>query len=133
MRILTAILFLSFFIRCSEIGQPNSFRGNEAKEKLILAAEIGDYAAYKAVFTEQGLTGSDLENRTTEEVLNATLINLTVIDLDSSKFYTKAKIGECETVLQTYGVLLKISSYITYSTFDECDFSSAGIIATKKK
>jgi len=121
------------YFNCSEIDQPNSYRGNEAKTKLLLAAEIGDYATYKAVFTEQGLSGANLENRTNEEVINATLINLTVFELDSSKFYSKAKVSECEFVLQTYGLLLKISSYITYSAVDECDFSSSGVIATKKK
>ncbi|EIE01470.1 TIGR04452 family lipoprotein [Leptospira licerasiae] len=133
MRIIAVIILLNSFYYCSEIGQPNSFRGNEAKAKLILAAEIGDYAAYKEVFTEQGLTGATLESRTNEEVLAATAINLTLFDLDNSKFYPKSKISECEFSLETYGVLLRISSYITYSAFEECDFSSSGVISTKKK
>ncbi|TGM87909.1 TIGR04452 family lipoprotein [Leptospira licerasiae] len=133
MRSILSLFLINILLNCSEIGQPNSYRGNEAKTKLLLAAEIGDYAAYKALFTEQGLTGSNLESRTNEEVITATAINLTLFDLDSSKFYPKNKVGECEFSLESYGMLLKISSYVIYSAFEECDFSSSGVIATKKK
>lgn len=133
MRNLVLSLLILTLFNCSEIGQPNSYRGNEAKTKLLLAAEIGDYATYREVFTEQGLSGANLENRVNEEVINATLINLSLFELDSSKYYSKSKVSECEFVLQSYGILLKITSYITYSAFDECDFSSSGVIATKRK
>ncbi|MCR1795351.1 TIGR04452 family lipoprotein [Leptospira sp. id769339] len=133
MRSIVVFVFINILINCSEIGQPNSYRGTEAKTKLLIAAEIGDYAAYKALFTEQGLTGAELENRTKEEVVTATAINLTLFDLDSSKFYPKSKVSECKFSLETYGNLFKISSYVTYSAFEECDFSATGVIATKKR
>ncbi|EIE01325.1 MULTISPECIES: TIGR04452 family lipoprotein [Leptospira] len=119
-------LLYSFLVNClvvDTLGLTDTYKGDEAKKRLINAAMVGDYLTANAAFTAQGKTGSELESYVIADVLYASFIDELVFKVDESKYYKKRDVEDCATVIRSFGVLTDFDSFTTYLSSDYCNIS----------
>ncbi|WP_244283115.1 TIGR04452 family lipoprotein [Leptospira neocaledonica] len=102
------------------LGLTDTYKGDEAKKKLLDAAKIGDYLTANSYFTDQGYTGSQLSSLVATQVLTASFIDEAVFNLDESKYYKKKDVDNCAQVIQFSGVALDYDSFTVYLTNRTC-------------
>ncbi|TGK39798.1 TIGR04452 family lipoprotein [Leptospira andrefontaineae] len=102
------------------VGLTETYRGDEAKKKLIGAARVGDYLMADIAYQEDGYTGEELISRTLLDVIMASLINETVMSLNESRYYRKREVNECAKVLSYSGPIFDFDSFVIYSFNSTC-------------
>ncbi|PJZ49189.1 TIGR04452 family lipoprotein [Leptospira saintgironsiae] len=117
------ILSVANCVAVDTLGITDTYKGDEAKKKLLAAAKIGDYLTANAAFTEQGYTGSQLDSLVATQVITASIIDEAVFSLDESKYYKKKDVDNCAQVIQFLGVALDYDSFTTYLTNRTCRLS----------
>lgn len=125
-RITINLLILFAITNCvavDTLGFTDTYKGDEAKKKLLAAAKIGDYLTANAYFTDQGETGSELESHVLSQVILASFIDEVVFNIDGSKYYKKKDVDNCAQVIQFLGVALDYDSFTTYLTNRTCRLS----------
>ncbi|EMJ97188.1 TIGR04452 family lipoprotein [Leptospira sp. WS58.C1] len=117
------ILMLLFVLNCiavDTLGITDTYKGDEAKEKLLAAAKVGDYLTATEYFTDQGYTGAELDSYVMAQVILASFINETVFNLDESKYYKKKDVDDCAQVIQFLGVVADYDSFTSFMTNRTC-------------
>lgn len=117
------VLSIGFITNCliwDAVGLTETYRGDEAKKKLIGAAKVGDYLMADIVYKADGYTGDELISRTLVDVIMASLINETVISLNESRYYRKRDVNECAKVLSYSGPVFGFDSFVIYSFNTTC-------------
>ncbi|MGJ4747631.1 TIGR04452 family lipoprotein [Leptospira sp. SA-E8] len=133
-RIYITIMIILSVINCvavDTLGLTDTYKGDEAKKKLLAAAKIGDYLTANAAFTEQGYTGSQLDSLVATQVITASIIDEAVFSIDESKYYKKKDVDNCAQVIQFLGVALDYDSFTTYLTNRTCRLSPNDMILDK--
>ncbi|PKA15660.1 TIGR04452 family lipoprotein [Leptospira haakeii] len=131
------VLSIGFITNCliwDAVGLTETYRGDEAKKKLIGAARVGDYFLADSTNKADGYTGDELISRTLLDVIMASLINETVISLNESRYYRKRDVNECAKVLSYSGPIFDFDSYVMYSFNSTCNLRPDNeIIDTRPK
>ncbi|TGK01305.1 TIGR04452 family lipoprotein [Leptospira langatensis] len=128
---ITILLLMNIAINCLIVdatGLTNTYKGDEAKRRIINAAKSGDYLTAHAAFAAQGYTGSDLELMTLVDILLASAIDGAVINIDSSRYYKKGDVHACEVQIALLGVQLDTDSFSTYLFSPACELHPDGEI-----
>ncbi|TGK07509.1 TIGR04452 family lipoprotein [Leptospira semungkisensis] len=127
--VIAILLFANMLTNCLVVdatGLTNTYKGDEAKRRIINAAKSGDYLTARAAFEAQGYTGSDLTFMTLLDILLVSAIDGAVINIDSSRYYKKGDVHACEVQIALLGVQLDTDSFSTYLISPACELKPDG-------
>ncbi|WP_125250367.1 TIGR04452 family lipoprotein [Leptospira wolffii] len=119
-KLLYLLSMLSNCIVADGLGVTGAYKGDEVKRKLVQAGKVGDYLMADRYFSSQGYSGSDLAAKTLMDVAMSSMINDTVMHVDSNRYYSKRAVENCVKVLEVYGVNFDYDSFYTYLSNVSC-------------